>query len=85
MFFTHLLHSPPVAKSVCQCQSKGKVALEIGIIKIPAQKGAKTAGKYKTIDPLAEHFSHTCYIYVLYYLRSIKYLVTFPYNYSDQQ
>lgn len=58
-----------MAISVCLWQSKDKTALEADIIKSPSKKAVKTTGEYKTTDPLTKHFSHTCFIYALYYIR----------------
>jgi len=59
-FLIDVLHSPLVAIPVCQCQPKGKAALETGIVKISAKKAVKSTEKYKTINPSTKHFSHTC-------------------------
>lgn len=49
--------------------------METGIIKIPAKKAAKTMGKYKTIDPLGEHFPYMCYIYMLYTMFDVNHIL----------
>lgn len=86
-----LLLSPLVAVSVCQCQTKGRAALEAGIIKIPGKKPKQIAKKPQTNNKTHRKLKYNCLkyfspIYVLYTIFVItKISVTRLYSCSDQQ